>query len=92
MSATVSKSVIIRERKTPLFALPVILNSVYGRDETIAKALQAKVANSIVKPFSPTALTARIQAALRVHRPALFVLWELSIDHNRRRVNSPGGY
>ena len=45
--------------------LPVIFISGYGRDETIARALEAGADDYIVKPFSPTELTARIRAALR---------------------------
>ena len=43
--------------------LPVIFISGYGRDETIARALEAGASDYIVKPFSPTELTARIRAA-----------------------------
>ena len=43
--------------------LPVIFISGYGRDETIARALEAGADDCIVKPFSPTELTARIRAA-----------------------------
>ena len=43
----------------PEFAdLPVIFISGYGRDETIARAPEAGAADYIVKPFSPTELTA----------------------------------
>ena len=45
--------------------LPVIFISGYGRDETIARALEAGADDYIVKPFSPTELTARIRAVLR---------------------------
>ena len=45
--------------------LPVIFISGYGRDETIARALESGAADYIVKPFSPTELVARVQAALR---------------------------
>ena len=45
--------------------LPVIFISAYGRDETIARALASGAADYIVKPFSPTELTARVGAALR---------------------------
>ena len=45
--------------------LPVIFISGYGRDETIARALEAGAEDYVVKPFSPTELTARIRAALR---------------------------
>ena len=45
--------------------LPVIFISGYGRDETIARAFEAGAVDYIVKPFSPTELTARVGAALR---------------------------
>ena len=53
--------------------LPVIFISGYGRDETIARAFEAGAADYIVKPFSPTELTARVKAALcaRAGRRAL---------------------
>ena len=67
--------------------LPIIFISAYGRDETIARALEAGAADYIVKPFSPTELTARIGAALRRRaEPEPFVLGELAIDYDRRRV------
>ena len=71
--------------------LPVIFISVYGRDETVAKALEAGAADYIVKPFSPTELVARVRAALRRHeQPRAFVLGGLAIDHERRRVTVDG--
>ena len=71
--------------------LPVIFISAYGRDETIAQALEAGADDYIVKPFSPTELTARIRAALRRRSgPAPFVLGELAIDYDRRRVSVAG--
>ena len=39
--------------------------SAYGRDETVVRALDAGVGDFIVKPFSPSELTARVRAALR---------------------------
>ena len=55
--------------------LPVIFISAYGRDETIARALEAGAVDYIVKPFSTTELTARIGAALRRRaEPDAFVL------------------
>ncbi|MDE0343605.1 MAG: response regulator [Deltaproteobacteria bacterium] len=67
--------------------LPVIFISAYGRDETVAKALEAGAADYIVKPFSPTELVARVRAALRRHEePEPFVLGALAIDYGRRRV------
>ena len=71
--------------------LPVIFISAYGRDETVARALEAGADDYVVKPFSPTELTARIRAALRRRsNPAPFVLGELAIDYDRRRVSVAG--
>ena len=71
--------------------LPVIFISAYGRDETVARALEAGAADYIVKPFSPTELTARVRAALRRRSgPEPFVLGDLSIDYGRRRVSVAG--
>ena len=67
--------------------LPVIFISAYGRDETIARALEAGAEDYVVKPFSQTELTARIGAALRRRaEPDLFVLGELAIDYAHRQV------
>ena len=74
-----------------LAGLPVIFISGYGRDETIARALEAGAEDYIVKPFSPTELTARIRAVLRRRAdPAQFVLGTLTIDYDRRRVTVAG--
>ncbi len=71
--------------------LPVIFISGYGRDETIARAFEAGAADYIVKPFSPTELTARVGAALRSRAgSAPFVLGALAIDYMRRRVTVDG--
>ena len=71
--------------------LPVIFISAYGRDETIARALEAGAEDYIVKPFSPTELTARIRAALRRRaEPEPFVLGELAILYEERRVSVGG--
>ena len=48
-----------------LAGVPVIFLSAYGRDQTIARALEAGAVDYIVKPFSPTELVARIRTALR---------------------------
>ena len=69
----------------------MIFISVYGRDETIARAFDAGAADYIVKPFSATELVARIRAALRRQAgPELFAVGELSIDYERRRVTVGG--
>ena len=77
----------LMQRVPELADLPVIFISAYGRDETIARALETGAVDYIVKPFSPTELTARIRAALRRRsEPEPFALGELSIDYDRRRV------
>ena len=71
--------------------LPVIFISAYGRDETVARALAAGAADYVVEPFSPTELTARVGAALRrLADPEPFVLGDLIIDYERRRVTVAG--
>ena len=71
--------------------LPVVFISGYGRDATIAQALRAGAADYLVKPFSPTELTARVDAALRrVSRPEPFALGELAIHYEERRVTVAG--
>ena len=62
-----------------------------GRDETIARAFEQGADDTIVKPFSPTELVARIRAALRRHRePERFVLGALAIEYDRRAVTVGG--
>ena len=71
--------------------LPVIFLSVFGRDETIARALEVGATDYIVKPFSPTELTARVRAALRRYAESeAFRLGALDIDFRRRRVTVDG--
>ena len=45
--------------------VPVLFLSVYGQDEVIARAFDMGATDYVVKPFSPTELSARIRAALR---------------------------
>ena len=81
----------LMERVPELADLPVIFLSVYGRDETVARALEAGAADYIVKPFSPTELIARIRAELRRRAaPDTFVLGELVIQYEERRVSVAG--
>ncbi len=71
--------------------LPVIFISAYGRDDTVARALEAGAIDYIVKPFSPTELVARVRAALRRHEePEPFTLGELAIHFHKRRVSVAG--
>ena len=81
----------LMEQTPELADLPVIFISAYGRDETVARALEAGAADYIVKPFSPTELVARVRAALRRHEaPEPFVLGALAIDYHGRRVTVEG--
>ena len=74
-----------------LAGLPVVFISAYGRDENVARALEAGAADYIVKPFSATELTARVGAALRrVARPEPFALGALAIHYEARRVTLDG--
>ena len=78
-------------RVPELADLPVIFISGYGRDETIARALEAGAADYIVKPFSPMELTARIRAALRRQaEPEPYLLGDLAIHYEERRVSVGG--
>ena len=74
-----------------LAEVPVIFISAYGRDETIARALEAGAADYIVKPFSATELSARIGAALRRRaEPEPFALGALCIHYDEHRVSVDG--
>ena len=79
-------------RQVPELAdLPVIFISAYGRDETVARALESGAADYLVKPFSPTELVARVRAALRRREaPEPFAVGDLSVDYERRRVTVGG--
>ena len=82
----------LMERLPELGDLPVIFISAYARDETIARALESGAADYIVKPFSPTELIARVQAALRrlVQPPEHFQLGNLAVHYEQRRVTLAG--
>ena len=81
----------LMEQVPELTDLPVIFISAYGRDETIVRALDAGAADYIVKPFSPVELAARVRAVLRRNTgPEPFVLGELSIRYDQRRVHVAG--
>ncbi len=82
----------LMERVPGLARRPVIFVSGYGRDETISRALKAGAADYIVKPFSPTELVARIQAALRRDEAPQepYRSGGLVIDYAERRVTLGG--
>ena len=70
--------------------VPVIFLSVYRLEELIAKAFDMGAADYVVKPFSPTELSARIRAVLRrraVAEPSEpYVRGDLTIDYTGRRA------
>ncbi len=77
--------------------VPVIFLSGYGQDQVIARAFEMGADDYIVKPFSPTELAARVQAALRRRTgPARmapsepYVKGELTIDYVQRLVSVAG--
>ena len=77
----------LMQRIPELADLPIIFISAYGRDEAIVRALDAGAVDYIVKPFSPSELTARVRAALRrTAEPEPFVMGRLTIHYDRRRV------
>ena len=81
----------LMETVPELADLPVIFISAYGRDETIARALERGAADYLVKPFSATELTARIQAALRRQAgQKTFFLGDLAVYYEERRVTMGG--
>ena len=81
----------LMESVPELANLPVIFISGYGRDETVSRALETGAADYIVKPFSPTELTSRIDAALRKHAgPESFRMKGLTIDFERRQASVDG--
>ena len=81
----------LMETVPELTDLPVIFISAYGRDETIARALERGAADYLVKPFSATELTARIQAALRRQAgQETFFLDDLAVHYEERRVTMGG--
>ncbi len=80
------------QRLPALGDLPVIFLSAYGRDETIARALELGAADYIVKPFSDTELVARVRAALRQQGGPTppYRASDLAIDREERRVTLAG--
>ena len=77
--------------------VPVIFLSMYGQDETVARAFDMGASDYVVKPFSPTELTARIKAALRKRLDPFqgepsgpYAAAGLRIDYAERRVTVAG--
>ena len=87
----------LMENVPELGEVPVIFLSAYGRDQIIARALQAGAADYVVKPFSPTELVGRIQTALRrrncpgsAELPEPWVLGDLIVNYSERRASVAG--
>ena len=87
----------LMERVPELAEVPVIFLSAYGRDQIVARALEAGADDYVVKPFSPTELVARIQAVLRRRTAAEwaepsepYALGELTVNYAERRVSLAG--
>ncbi len=74
--------------------VPVIFLSAYGREELVARAFDMGATDYVVKPFSPTELSARIRAALRRRAAAEpsepYVLGDLTVDYAGRSVTLAG--
>ena len=78
--------------------VPVIILSAYGHEDAIVRAFDSGATDYIVKPFSPSELTARIRAILRKRTPPgkdvpsePFVMGDLHVDYARRQVTIEGG-
>ena len=87
----------LMESVPELAHVPVIFLSAYGRDQVIARALEAGAEDYVVKPFSPTELVARVQTVLRRRAaselsepPEPYRRGELAIDYAERRVSLAG--
>lgn len=77
--------------------VPVIFLSAYGHEDAIVRAFDNGAADYVVKPFSPSELTARIRATLRsrtvpgqVVPSEPFMMGDLKFDYARRRVTVAG--
>ena len=77
--------------------VPVIFLSGYGQDRVIARAFELGADDYLVKPFAPTELVARVQAArrrrtgpARMTPSAPYVRGELTIDYAQRLVSLAG--
>ena len=87
----------LMERVPELSDVPVIFLSAYGKDQTIARALEVGADDYIVKPFSPTELVARIQTVLRRRSEGQsgepsepYVAGKLRVNYRERRAYLEG--
>ena len=92
-----SDGIELMQRVLEMADVPVIFLSVYGGEDVIAQAFDLGAADYVVKPFSPTELTARIRAALRGRTgqgwgasPRPYSLGGLFVNYDERRVTVDG--
>ena len=84
----------LMEKIQRAYDVPVIFLSAYGQDELVVRAFDSGATDYVVKPFSPTELTARIRAALRKQvapdpsQP--YTLGDLTIDYAERVATLAG--
>ncbi len=85
------------KRLREISEVPVIFLSGSGGEESVVRALEMGASDYITKPFSPTELTARIEAALRTRTGSdtreereLYRIGDLAIDYPRRHVTVAG--
>ncbi len=84
----------LMEKVLNIANVPVIFVSAYGREDLVARALDAGAVDYVVKPFSATELEARINAALRQRASMMpaepYVYKDMEIDYEERRVTLSG--
>lgn len=87
----------LMERIREISNVPVIFVSSYGGGQTMNRAFELGAADYVVKPFTPTELVARTNAALRRHlasapdgRSKPFVMGDLNIDYEQHLVTVAG--
>jgi two-component system KDP operon response regulator KdpE len=75
-------------------ALPIVVLSAVGEEDSKVRALEAGADDYVTKPFSPRELVARLQAVLRRARPAaeepVLRAGELELDRPARTVRRAG--
>ena len=75
-------------------ALPIIVLSAVGEEESKVRALEAGADDYVTKPFSPRELVARLQAVMRRARPAaeepVLRAGELELDRPAHAVRRAG--
>ena len=80
----------LMERLPQIADVPVIFLCGYGKEQLMARAFSLGAVDYIVKPFAPTELLARVQAALQRGRsakdPPLYQWRDLQIDFATRNV------